>query len=744
MSNYQYFKLGHCGIFTSDKYEYDISRNLWAFVENNKEYTLNIPENKLGGFSIDIIKYLHESGIKNIATINLNGQTWGLHINLDTIDEIYSGKLPDAWKKILHVKIIQNLVFKYSEFLINNGAVCDLLLRSSEDEELIDENIITKNIYKILSSHQKHEIGWMHSWEKTRALVLEVSTNYIPLFDTGYYYCHTNPDKLYKKTDLTNSQIELNGGILASEIGSGKTLSSLSLVKIDTMLDKKSEPTLIIVTKNILWQWFSEIKKFFGTTLNVCVLENESDLIKNLASMSDSNIVLIHRKILYSHSVKIVLGLINWKRIILDEIHEIINGLDKYDRSLTTSDVILFQNALKQMKTKMIWGLTGTISDLYDAQLKTIFDIIGFSYNKYIASDKAWTNIKTEFVRNAIRRNPKPKLPKLIINQKYVKFTRLQWLLYKNAQMVGNHLSVNELCSHTSNTWKIIDEESTTEMVINYLLKKRQLKIDQLEIDKKKYSLLPNEYKTLEQRIKTYKEANDLFQDVIEKLESDDNECPICLGEFDNEKLTINECLHTFCSDCFDMFVKNQANSLCPSCKQPLNDNTVIIHPKYNTTDASENKLMRIIKAIKEVPSDEKIIIFTQFNNLVEHLCTMFDDIKIKYKVLKGEPSEINISLMQFRKDKTVKILLMSIEQSVSGINVIEANHIFFVHPIFANLDKKMGLTIESVIQQYKQCIGRSYRYGQTKPVNVSYFITNDSIETKLVDSFLIEKIKKY
>ena len=56
---------------------------------------------------------------------------------------------------------------------------------------------------------------------------------------------------------------------------------------------------------------------------------------------------------------------------------------------------------------------------------------------------------------------------------------------------------------------------------------------------------------------------------------------------------------------------------------------------------------------------------------------------QIPYIILKGVPSEINIRLNIFKKNPEVKILIMSIEQSASGINVTEANHVFFAHPVF-------------------------------------------------------------
>lgn len=64
----------------------------------------------------------------------------------------------------------------------------------------------------------------------------------------------------------------------------------------------------------------------------------------------------------------------------------------------------------------------------------------------------------------------------------------------------------------------------------------------------------------------------------------------------------------------------------------------------------------------------------------------------------------------------------MSIEQAASGINLIEANHVFFMHPIF-------GMTYDKSRSTYAQCIGRALRVGQSKPVQAKLYYTKGSIE---------------
>ena len=162
-------------------------------------------------------------------------------------------------------------------------------------------------------------------------------------------------------------------------------------------------------------------------------------------------------------------------------------------------------------------------------------------------------------------------------------------------------------------------------------------------------------------------------------------------------------------------------------CKEHLTDNELIIHPRYR--GKKQNKLTAIVNSIQQAPSEDKIIVYTQFHTLVERLEEMFIELGLRYIVLKGQPSEINIALNKFKKIPDIKVLLMSVEQAASGINVTEANHVLFAHPIF-------GMPFEKAALTYSQCIGRAYRIGQCKKVFVKLFVTSDSLEDDMVPSF--------
>jgi len=96
---------------------------------------------------------------------------------------------------------------------------------------------------------------------------------------------------------------------------------------------------------------------------------------------------------------------------------------------------------------------------------------------------------------------------------------------------------------------------------------------------------------------------------------------------------------------------------------------------------------------VRKTDQEDKVIIFTQFHSLVERLEQTFEKLNLSYLVLRGTPGDINISLNKFRKEAGIKVLLMSIEQSASGINVTDANHVFFAHPIFGMGPNKAAIT---------------------------------------------------
>jgi transcription termination factor 2 len=121
----------------------------------------------------------------------------------------------------------------------------------------------------------------------------------------------------------------VKGGILADEVGLGKTLQTIALI------DKhRLENTLIIVPKSLQTQWLSEFQKFLP-----------SQKIKtDLDTSDDTNVIIISS----SHFNKKNADMYNsafhqtkWDRVIIDEAHCIKNNKSKIHKAIAALNTVI-------------------------------------------------------------------------------------------------------------------------------------------------------------------------------------------------------------------------------------------------------------------------------------------------------------------------------------------------------------------------------------------------------------------
>jgi SNF2 family DNA or RNA helicase len=100
---------------------------------------------------------------------------------------------------------------------------------------------------------------------------------------------------------------------------------------------------------------------------------------------------------------------------------------------------------------------------------------------------------------------------------------------------------------------------------------------------------------------------------------------------------------------------------------------------------------------------------------------------------VKGNVWSRNGAINKFKNGKTLsgednKVIMLSLKNSASGTNLIEASHIFFVEPINAEINEIRA--IES------QAIGRACRLGQKKKVELYRILVKDTIEEDIYNSY--------
>jgi len=78
-----------------------------------------------------------------------------------------------------------------------------------------------------------------------------------------------------------------------------------------------------------------------------------------------------------------------------------------------------------------------------------------------------------------------------------------------------------------------------------------------------------------------------------------------------------------------------------------------------------------------------------------------------------------SVALRQFKKDQSVKILLLPVASGANGLNLVEATHVYLVEPL-------LNPAVEA------QAINRVHRIGQLCETFVHRFIIKGTIEERV------------
>ena len=785
-----FFKIGRVPVYSEGIFVFTGFENgtlMWTDIEDPeyrmvKDIKLSNPKEEwldLNKLDFDQ-KYLMQAG----WFVIINNKC-GFLLNLESITEAYQGHLHKRWKVLLTQKFFLGIFKRFGQYIEeiysqqkgeSNGSL-PREIPTTDFDPFLTEGFIPKELQDQLFLHQKQEVGWMFSLENYPAIKMRKKQNTLPFLDTGYYI---DPNNLHEFLSEDNGNdfvdIMVPGGILASQIGSGKTVTMIALTNIGTqlmpreegvksemyeeskindmkvstkktaknelseLLDGVYEPSLVIVTENILGQWADEFKKF-APNMKVVVIETEKDLADlhfDKGRLLDYEIILTHRKIIeQGHKIfaEHAPGIfqITFRRVIMDEIHELTNLMTEqarcggFKKDKHPLNMLEFYRTLTKIDRRFTWGMTGTPDSLnYFYEADPLFKLLNLN-QQWSQADTF--KLKDEFVTTCMRKNPRSvDLPKLHKKVQEVFFGQLQNILYKGKlNYASDKKAAQEICSHILRQWRDISDgdKDYIQAGIEAIQAKYKAEIEELESQILKN---PSNEKALQGRLNNLKSEGNFFSEVIKLISEEQFSCPICMVDQEVKQIVVTGCLHNLCVKCYEDLKKALPNPECPICREAIQNEGLIIHPKFST-GKNENKLTAILKTIEEAPKDEKVIIFTQFHSLVEHLSEIFTKKEIQYIVLRGSPSEINISLSNFKYNPEIKVLLMSVEQAASGINVQEANHVFFAHPIF-------GMSFEKAAITYNQCIGRAYRIGQKQEVDVRLFVTVESLEEDFVPSF--------
>ncbi len=153
-------------------------------------------------------------------------------------------------------------------------------------------------------------------------------------------------------------------------------------------------------------------------------------------------------------------------------------------------------------------------------------------------------------------------------------------------------------------------------------------------------------------------------------------------------------------------------------------------HPKMvdpEWTDGS-GKMDDIVEMLQTtIEGKHKILIFSQFVKHLSILRDFLDDEKIEYAYLDGSTKKRQEQVELFQNNEHIQIFLISLKAGGLGLNLTAADYVFILDPWW-------NPAIEA------QAIDRAYRMGQKNTVHTYKFISQNSVEEKIL---LLQNSKK-
>ncbi|WP_201985917.1 DEAD/DEAH box helicase [Hymenobacter rubidus] len=132
-------------------------------------------------------------------------------------------------------------------------------------------------------------------------------------------------------------------------------------------------------------------------------------------------------------------------------------------------------------------------------------------------------------------------------------------------------------------------------------------------------------------------------------------------------------------------------------------------------------KLREVLRMIRNVVAEgHKVLVFSQF---VQHLALVraaLDERQLPYAYLDGATRDRPAEVARFQDDEALKIFLISLKAGGVGLNLTAADYVFILDPWW-------NPAVEA------QAVDRAHRIGQQRPVFTYKFITQGTVEEKIL-----------
>lgn len=216
--------------------------------------------------------------------------------------------------------------------------------------------------------------------------------------------------------------------------------------------------------------------------------------------------------------------------------------------------------------------------------------------------------------------------------------------------------------------------------------------------------------------------------------------CIKCEGKSGSEPCILSACGHTGCLVCLTPLATHGFECPHEGCRINLETHQVIPTKTLGREEKSGRfgakllQLVAIIKHIEAQDSTDRILVFVQFDDLLNKIRLALKKARIGTIVIEGSASKQANELDRFQKldvddPKAERVLILNVAAaSASGANLTLANHVIFVHPVhYPEASNDRFIATET------QAIGRIRRYGQEKRCHIWRLLTSNAVDEKIM-----------
>ena len=571
---------------------------------------------------------------------------------------------------------------------------------------------------------------------------------------------------------------EWHGGLLADEMGMGKTLQMISLFVSD-----RKRPTLVVAQTVAILQWRNEIEKF---TQNMkVVVWHGAQRSSDVRRLAESDVVLTSYSVMenaYRRSVagfqrhgrrereRSALHEVQWRRVVLDEAHHI------KERSTNTA------KGAYALRTDYRWCLSGTplqnrVGELYSMIRFLSGDPFAYYYcrqcpckslhwafrsragcdhcghkpmqhtcywNFYILNpiqregtmhgegERAFSRLRALLNRIMLRRTKLERADDMGLPPRTIEVRRD----YFNAEEEELHDSLYSSTTRQFSTYldqgTVLNNYSNVFMLITRM---RQMA----------------NHPDLVLRSRT-SAKNRLLGDQVEEV----NVCKLCTEEAYDA--VMSRCRHVFCRACIQQYIESVEGEMdvhpaleitpdCPYCHTTLSIDLEqpALEPPQDVPTPGDPKRQGILSRIdlnnwrsstkiealveeltklRELPDKSiKSIVFSQFVNFLDLIAFRLQRAGFNICRLEGNmsPEARNRTIKHFMDNPGVTVFLVSLKAGGVALNLTEASRVYLMDPWW-------NPAVEV------QAMDRIHRLGQHRPILVKRMIIENSIEKRIIE----------